>query len=329
VPSLPSPQLGRVRWAVRGVLTVGVAASVAANVLHARPHPVSQVIAAWPPLALLLTVELISRVPVHRPSLAMVRLAATATIAGIAAWVSYWHMAGVAARYGETGASPNLLPLSVDGLIIVASISLVELAGHIRANEPPTEHGLVPTTATDVAPPDPDAPTGAGGQDHGIAAMPLTIAPAPEAAGEPPAGDERTDAAAQDAAPRSGELSVQRLGPRGRTTPGSTPGSGQPHTSHARGTGSAVTDVVASTRPTSLGPDATPSRRRSAGTTRAGASAETVAAVAAWRTRDPRLRPDEIAARIGRSPRQVRRALAVLNGRGATIRPLPTARDGS
>ena len=41
------------------------------------------------------------------------------TIAGIAAWVSYWHMAGVAARYGETGASPYLLPLSVDGLIVV------------------------------------------------------------------------------------------------------------------------------------------------------------------------------------------------------------------
>jgi hypothetical protein len=73
-----------------------VAASVAANILHARPNPISQMIAAWPPLALLLTVELISRVPTHRRSLAAVRLAATAAIAGIAAWVSYWHMVGVA-----------------------------------------------------------------------------------------------------------------------------------------------------------------------------------------------------------------------------------------
>jgi Protein of unknown function (DUF2637) len=71
---------------------------------------------------------------VHR-SLALARLGATAAIAGIAAWVSYWHMAGVAARYGETGASPYLLPLSVDGLIIVASICLVELAGRIRTVE--------------------------------------------------------------------------------------------------------------------------------------------------------------------------------------------------
>ncbi|MDW5323769.1 DUF2637 domain-containing protein [Plantactinospora sp. KLBMP9567] len=135
---MPLPQLRRVRWAVRATLALGVAASVVANILHARDNPISQAIAAWPPLALLLTVELISRVPVHRRSLAFARMAATATIAGIAAWVSYWHMVGVAARYGETGASPYLLPLSVDGLIVVASICLVELGGRISAAQAAT-----------------------------------------------------------------------------------------------------------------------------------------------------------------------------------------------
>ena len=132
---MPLRQLYRMRWAVRATLALGVAASVLANILHAEDNPISQAIAAWPPLALLLTIELISRVPVHRKSLAAARLAATATIAGIAAWVSYWHMVGVAARYGETGASPYLLPLSVDGLIVVASICLVELGGRISAAE--------------------------------------------------------------------------------------------------------------------------------------------------------------------------------------------------
>jgi hypothetical protein len=126
------PQLRRVRWAVRIALTLGVAASVAANILHARPNPISQAIAAWPPLALLLTVELTSRIPMHRRLLAACRVFATVAIAGIAAWVSYWHMASVASNYGETDASPYLLPLSVDGLIVVASVSLVELAGRIR-----------------------------------------------------------------------------------------------------------------------------------------------------------------------------------------------------
>jgi len=132
---MPLAQLRRVRWAVRCTLVLGVAASVAANVLHARPDPVAQIIAAWPPLALLLTVELISRVPVDRRLLAAARLVATTGIAAIAAWVSYWHMAGVASRYGEQGASPYLLPLSVDGLVIVASVSLVELAGRLRTAE--------------------------------------------------------------------------------------------------------------------------------------------------------------------------------------------------
>lgn len=90
------PQLRRVRWAVRATLLLGVAASVVANVLHALDNPISQAIAAWPPCAPLLTVELISRVPVHRRFLAAARLIATATIAGNAAWVSYWHTAGVA-----------------------------------------------------------------------------------------------------------------------------------------------------------------------------------------------------------------------------------------
>lgn len=129
--------LNKIRWAVRGVLALGVAASIAGNVLHAHDNAVSRVISAWSPLALLMTIELIARVPVHRRTLAVARWAATALIAGIAAWVSYWHMAAVAARYGETGASPYLIPLSVDGLVVVASICLVELGSRIRADRAP------------------------------------------------------------------------------------------------------------------------------------------------------------------------------------------------
>ncbi|MFU8850648.1 DUF2637 domain-containing protein [Micromonospora sp. SL1-18] len=127
-------QLKRVRWAVRAVLALGVAASIAGNVLHARDELISQIISAWSPLALLLAVELISR-PVHRRMLAVGRWIATAVIAGIAAWVSYWHLAAVASRYGETGGSQYLLPLSVDGLAVVASICLVELPGAGKLQE--------------------------------------------------------------------------------------------------------------------------------------------------------------------------------------------------
>src|SRR3954451_24109536 len=163
VPVVVLQHLRRVRWAVRATLFLGVAASVVANVLHALDNPISQAIAAWPPLALLLTVELISRVPVHRRWLAAARLLATATIAGIAAWVSYWHMAGVAARYGETGASPYLLPLSVDGLIVVASICLVELGGRIATLEKAAE--AAPEAAEAAPPVERREPTGVIGRE--------------------------------------------------------------------------------------------------------------------------------------------------------------------
>lgn len=138
------PQLIRLRWVVRIVLTVGLAASVAANILHALPNPISRTIAAWPPVALLLTVELVSRIPVTRWWRAAIRISATGLIAAIAGWISYWHMAAVTARYGETGNSAYLIPLTVDGLIVVASISLVELSVAVRALEAKAEGAAEP-----------------------------------------------------------------------------------------------------------------------------------------------------------------------------------------
>jgi Protein of unknown function (DUF2637) len=138
-PAARLRQLIRIRWAVRGVLTIGVAVSLAANILHADADPISKAISAWPPIALLLAIELISRVPLSNRRLASIRIAATTAIAGIAAWISYGHMTAVAAHYGERGGTPYLLPLSVDGLVAAASVSLVELASRIRidSDEPP------------------------------------------------------------------------------------------------------------------------------------------------------------------------------------------------
>jgi Protein of unknown function (DUF2637) len=146
-------RLRRMQWAVRATLALGVAASVCANVLHARHDPIAQTIAGWPPMALMLTVELISRVPMYRRALAVLRVLATVCIAGIAAYVSYFHMAAVVSRYGEHQPNPYLLPISVDGLIVVASVSLVELAGRIRAvrDHPAVPHRADPPTQDEPA----------------------------------------------------------------------------------------------------------------------------------------------------------------------------------
>jgi hypothetical protein len=155
------PHLHRVRNGVRAVLTLGVAASVAGNVLHAQPTLVGRAIAAWSPLALLLAVELISRVPVNKLILSILRMISTAGIAGIAAWVSYGHMVSVAQKHGENSTSAHLLPLSVDGLIIVASVSLVEIAARLRQ----------PATATTAVAP--EAPAGEAAESAPQASVPV------------------------------------------------------------------------------------------------------------------------------------------------------------
>ncbi|GIJ69569.1 DUF2637 domain-containing protein [Virgisporangium ochraceum] len=268
-------QLRRVRWAVRAVLVLGVAASVAANILHADPNPIAQAIAAWPPLALLLTVELISRVPVHRRSLAAVRLGATATIAGIAAWVSYWHMAGVAARYGETGAAPYLLPLSVDGLVVVASVSLVELAGRLRSASPPEDQTQMGRAATDSG----ATPTSGYG--------PVTtqiVEPKPIQEPKPVLD------------PQLGELIGERLAaarPRNRTT-----------TTAATGRATASARVPGPAAGPAAGRASVPAARR-------GRPAEETRRLAAeLAARDPDATTDDLAKQLGISTSRLKRVLA-------------------
>ena len=54
------------------------------------------------------------------------RNASAAVVAGIAAWSSYRHMTHVALSVGEQPAVAYVLPLSVDGLLVVASIAMVD-----------------------------------------------------------------------------------------------------------------------------------------------------------------------------------------------------------
>jgi hypothetical protein len=63
-------------------------------------------------------------VPLNAPRLAS-RLSA-AVVAGIAAWSSYQHMVHVALGVGERPDVAYVLPLSVDGMLVVASVAMVD-----------------------------------------------------------------------------------------------------------------------------------------------------------------------------------------------------------
>ena len=65
----------------------------------------------------------------------LVRLAtvlAVVAVAGVAAYVSYWHAVEVVTRHGEHGLIGHLYPVAIDGIIIAASMVLLDAARHVE-----------------------------------------------------------------------------------------------------------------------------------------------------------------------------------------------------
>lgn len=57
-------------------------------------------------------------------------VAAVVAVAGVAAYVSYWHCVGVVTRLAEHGTIGHLYPVAIDGIIIAASMVLLDAARH-------------------------------------------------------------------------------------------------------------------------------------------------------------------------------------------------------
>lgn len=129
----------RLRWVCRGVVLATVAVSVWANLLHAWGGWVTYAIAALPPFLALGAWELVSRIPIRREAGLIARLSRPVATVGIfagAAWLSYWHQKDAFYRYthGDVDAA-TLLPLLIDGLMIVTSVSIFEVTARIEAFE--------------------------------------------------------------------------------------------------------------------------------------------------------------------------------------------------
>jgi hypothetical protein len=122
--------------------------SVAANVAHSyvppagtaagwRPHAGAVVGAVFWPVALLVAIEVLARVgwPAGGRWL-VVRFGGLGPVAVVAAVVSYRHLAGLLAFYGEDGITSTVGPLAVDGLMVMATGALLATrpTGQARAN---------------------------------------------------------------------------------------------------------------------------------------------------------------------------------------------------
>ncbi len=80
---------------------------------------------------------------------------AVLAVAGIAAYVSYWHAYEVIRAHGETGVTARLEPATIDGLVYCSSMVVLYAARH-RLRVPPLAGwllalGIVATLAANVA----------------------------------------------------------------------------------------------------------------------------------------------------------------------------------
>jgi len=140
------------------VLWAAGAVSVVCNVLAAEPSLVSRFVASWPPIALLLAVDVVAKggLPSGRIRWAIV-IGLAATIAP-AALASYHHMHQVALDAGESPLVAALFPLSVDGLAVVASVALFGTDPKPPAPGPEPDVEPAPTATPVSAPVDETGP---------------------------------------------------------------------------------------------------------------------------------------------------------------------------
>jgi hypothetical protein len=67
---------------------------------------------------------------------------AVLAVAGIAAYVSYWHAYAVVRAHGETGITARLEPTTIDGLVYASSMVVLYAARH-RVPVPSLAHWLL------------------------------------------------------------------------------------------------------------------------------------------------------------------------------------------
>lgn len=125
-----TPKSGRAIAWLSFLLGIGV--SIAGNIGHAASDgmkPGEWAGAAFWPLALMLTIEILTRVrwqPEKRWIIA--RIAGLLAVAVVAAVLSYRHLAGLMTYWGEDWVNAHLGPLAVDGLMLVAATALLSIS---------------------------------------------------------------------------------------------------------------------------------------------------------------------------------------------------------
>jgi hypothetical protein len=127
--ALKIKKLKRLKWACRAIVATATFVSVWANQLQAQRNGASIFISIMPPLIVMAGFELVSRIPISNGIWVtrFTRPVVTASITLGSAWLSYFHQRDAFGRYTTDVSTIRVLPLLIDGLMVIAAVSLVEL----------------------------------------------------------------------------------------------------------------------------------------------------------------------------------------------------------
>ena len=154
----------RLRWFVAGVTLLGIVTSVVLNVLHAPPRWDMQMVGALAPVAVFLSIEMVSRIPVTGRLLGVGRILASLAVGAGAGYVSYLQQVDYLSKGGYESTIAHIFPGIIDGLTVVATLSLVEVTRVLRTlsvaigKQMATVSVPVPPVTPAVAPPVEPAP---------------------------------------------------------------------------------------------------------------------------------------------------------------------------
>lgn len=151
----------RIRWACRAFTAGAITVSIWANTLFAA-GPIAIALVSIPPLLVLGALELVSRVRIGNGSWLrqFSRPAATIAIAGMAGWLSYWTQRAAISLYLPDKDHARLLPLVIDGFMVIASVTLTEVNDRIEAIEVAQEATTAARKAREDVKPEPSVRRG-------------------------------------------------------------------------------------------------------------------------------------------------------------------------
>jgi hypothetical protein len=160
----------RIRWACRLFTAGAISVSIWANTLFAA-GPIAIALVSIPPLLVLGALELVSRVRIGSGGWLrrFSRPAATIAIAVMAGWLSYWTQRAAISLYLPDKDHAMLLPLVIDGFMVIASVTLTEVNDRIEQIEAVKEVTIAARKAREES--KPEQPTTRGDKREAIAKL--------------------------------------------------------------------------------------------------------------------------------------------------------------